>query len=142
MHICIYIYICFFFIYIYICMCLYIHIHIYIYVCTHTRTYVRTYEYLCIYIYSYIYIYIYIYMYVYIHYQIKQDSTFGIGMPASACQNTWKGLGDIHELKAEGDDVECKLCFSLLCEPTTTLCGHTFCRSCLIRYHTHTHTYT
>ena len=31
------------------------------------------------------------------------------------------------------DDFECKLCFNLLFQPITTICGHTFCRECLER---------
>lgn len=27
---------------------------------------------------------------------------------------------------------DCQVCFSLLCEPVTIACGHTFCRTCLI----------
>ncbi|WZN59681.1 ATP-dependent protease LON [Chloropicon roscoffensis] len=33
----------------------------------------------------------------------------------------------------EADDFECSLCFKLFYEPVTTSCGHTFCRSCLLR---------
>ncbi|KAI8471643.1 MAG: PUA-like domain-containing protein [Monoraphidium minutum] len=33
----------------------------------------------------------------------------------------------------ELDDTECILCMKLLCEPVTTPCGHTFCRSCFAR---------
>ena len=33
----------------------------------------------------------------------------------------------------ETEDFECKLCFSLLFQPVTTICGHTFCRECLER---------
>jgi hypothetical protein len=29
--------------------------------------------------------------------------------------------------------LECPLCLDLLCEPITTLCGHTFCRTCLVQ---------
>ena len=31
------------------------------------------------------------------------------------------------------NDLECTLCYRLLHEPITTLCGHTYCRSCLER---------
>lgn len=33
----------------------------------------------------------------------------------------------------EVEDFECKLCYSLLFQPITTICGHTFCRECLER---------
>lgn len=33
----------------------------------------------------------------------------------------------------EVEDFECKLCFTLLFQPVTTICGHTFCRECLER---------
>lgn len=33
----------------------------------------------------------------------------------------------------EVEDFECKLCYNLLFQPITTLCGHTFCRECLER---------
>ncbi|KIZ03391.1 hypothetical protein MNEG_4574, partial [Monoraphidium neglectum] len=36
-------------------------------------------------------------------------------------------------LAREADDTECILCMKLLCEPVTTPCGHTFCRSCFSR---------
>jgi hypothetical protein len=29
-------------------------------------------------------------------------------------------------------DFECGVCFSLLCDPVTIACGHTFCRACII----------
>lgn len=31
------------------------------------------------------------------------------------------------------DRVECHVCYSMLLDPTTTPCGHSFCRKCLIR---------
>lgn len=38
------------------------------------------------------------------------------------------------ELHSDLIDVfECQLCYLLLCEPLTTPCGHTFCRSCFAR---------
>jgi len=30
------------------------------------------------------------------------------------------------------DDFDCPVCFDLLCDPTTTTCGHTLCRRCLL----------
>jgi hypothetical protein len=36
-------------------------------------------------------------------------------------------------VSVEDEDLECKLCFSVLYEPTTCHCGHSFCRSCLVR---------
>jgi len=29
-------------------------------------------------------------------------------------------------------DFECSLCFRLFCKPTTTSCGHTYCKNCLL----------
>ena len=31
------------------------------------------------------------------------------------------------------EDLECKICYSVLYQPVTTACGHTFCRTCLQR---------
>lgn len=39
----------------------------------------------------------------------------------------------IKEKFGEVEDFECKLCYSLLFQPITTICGHTFCRECLER---------
>ncbi|KAL6077074.1 LON peptidase N-terminal domain and RING finger protein 2 [Balamuthia mandrillaris] len=36
------------------------------------------------------------------------------------------------------DDFECVLCMKLYYEPTTTSCGHTFCKDCLLRALDHT----
>ncbi|KAI5305861.1 hypothetical protein KEM56_003077 [Ascosphaera pollenicola] len=43
-------------------------------------------------------------------------------------QETYDGLKSSIQ-----DEVNCQLCFSLLMDPLTTDCGHTFCRSCLTR---------
>ena len=37
------------------------------------------------------------------------------------------------ELNVE-PEFECQICMDLLVEPITTICGHTFCKICLIRY--------
>lgn len=37
---------------------------------------------------------------------------------------------DLAEMHA---DLECTLCLKLFYEPTTTICGHTFCKQCLLR---------
>lgn len=39
----------------------------------------------------------------------------------------------VEEKFGEVEDFECKLCYSLLFQPITTICGHTFCRECLER---------
>ena len=45
-----------------------------------------------------------------------------------------EAVGDvIKEKVGEVEDFECKLCYSLLFQPITTVCGHTFCRECLER---------
>jgi hypothetical protein len=31
-------------------------------------------------------------------------------------------------------EFECQICMDLLIEPVTTICGHTFCKICLLRY--------
>jgi hypothetical protein len=33
------------------------------------------------------------------------------------------------------DDLNCLICYSLLCEPTTMHCGHSFCRNCTIKWY-------
>lgn len=40
----------------------------------------------------------------------------------------------LHKLQDEArTDMDCQVCYSLFCDPLTTACGHTFCRSCLQR---------
>ena len=43
----------------------------------------------------------------------------------SALADTFKAL--VHR------DLECQVCYNLMLDPTTTPCGHTFCRRCLTR---------
>ncbi len=38
---------------------------------------------------------------------------------------------DVHSLLLPS--LECSLCLSLVCEPISTSCGHTFCRVCLVK---------
>eukprot|EP00962_Isochrysis_galbana_P053443 scaffold24886_cov157-Isochrysis_galbana.AAC.1 len=35
--------------------------------------------------------------------------------------------------RALEEDYQCTVCLDLLFEPSTTACGHTFCRPCLLR---------
>jgi tetratricopeptide (TPR) repeat protein len=35
-------------------------------------------------------------------------------------------------LAGEDGEAECRLCYGILLDPTTTPCGHTFCRTCLV----------
>ncbi|KAF9384212.1 hypothetical protein CPC16_008518 [Podila verticillata] len=37
-------------------------------------------------------------------------------------------------------EIECQVCFLVFCRPITTVCGHTFCRACLIRSLDHKNT--
>ena len=37
------------------------------------------------------------------------------------------------EEEEEQGDLDCPICFSLLCEPLTTACNHSFCRLCLVQ---------
>ena len=40
----------------------------------------------------------------------------------------------LHKLQEEArTDMDCQVCYGLFCDPLTTACGHTFCRSCLQR---------
>ena len=49
-------------------------------------------------------------------------------------ENVIEAVGEeIKEKFGEVEDFECKLCYSLLFQPITTTCGHTFCRECLER---------
>ena len=32
------------------------------------------------------------------------------------------------------DEYKCQICLDLLVEPTTTVCGHSFCKTCLIQF--------
>ena len=34
---------------------------------------------------------------------------------------------------SDKEDLECKICYDVLYQPVTTVCGHTFCRECLLR---------
>ena len=36
-------------------------------------------------------------------------------------------------------EMECQVCYSLMLDPTTTPCGHTYCRKCLARILDHSH---
>jgi len=66
---------------------------------------------------------------------IIKDETFLLP-DAAVCGHEWEkknAPGHLLEDDEVRDDVECKLCFAVLCEPTTTICGHTFCRACLVR---------
>jgi len=40
-------------------------------------------------------------------------------------------------LVAVDKDLDCQVCYNLMVEPITILCGHTFCRTCLIRSFDH-----
>lgn len=38
-----------------------------------------------------------------------------------------------HLKESAGPELECQVCYNLLLDPLTTVCGHTFCRKCLHR---------
>lgn len=42
---------------------------------------------------------------------------------------------DIMKTDSDGLDVllECDLCFSLICEPISLSCGHSYCRLCIVQ---------
>lgn len=59
--------------------------------------------------------------------QTRTDGSHLGGQPDSVSLDK-----DILHLR-ETEDFECKLCYNLLFQPVTTICGHTFCRECLQR---------
>ena len=38
------------------------------------------------------------------------------------------------ENRLNKQDFECPICYDLLCEPVTLLCGHTYCHHCILRW--------
>lgn len=44
-----------------------------------------------------------------------------------------KGSVSGSALEMSSTEFECSLCFRLFCDPVTTVCGHTFCKTCLLR---------
>lgn len=64
----------------------------------------------------------------------SQNDKRGMEKAATSISNTGKSEieKDVIHL-TEVEDFECKLCYNLLFQPITTVCGHTFCRECLER---------
>lgn len=69
----------------------------------------------------------------------EENSPFGARNSRSKCLKTSterdSSCSDPNQtaLTREKDDLECNICYSLLYQPVTTTCGHTFCRECLQR---------
>ncbi len=55
-----------------------------------------------------------------------------IGMMAEVVEEAHRETGDLNR-SAFIANLECSLCLSLICEPITTACGHSFCRVCLVK---------
>lgn len=53
------------------------------------------------------------------------------GSPKAKSHEGGVNKGILHLREVE--DFECKLCYNLLFQPITSICGHTFCRECLER---------
>ncbi|KAI9815911.1 MAG: hypothetical protein M1826_001904 [Phylliscum demangeonii] len=62
--------------------------------------------------------------------------TDGAGETASEYRELDRAVLE-HIQEAIVPELECQVCYSLLLEPQTTPCGHTFCRRCLHRVHDH-----
>jgi len=44
----------------------------------------------------------------------------------------------VRKMREYSDEFECVLCLKIFFEPVTTVCGHTFCRECIVRALDHT----
>mmetsp|Transcript_36360 Transcript_36360/g.94567 ORF Transcript_36360/g.94567 Transcript_36360/m.94567 type:complete len:473 (-) Transcript_36360:1799-3217(-) len=51
----------------------------------------------------------------------------------SATADSVDGSSEKKRRIVRGDDLDCPMCCRLLLDPVTTPCGHTFCRTCLVR---------
>ena len=49
----------------------------------------------------------------------------------------WEGVKRVEPVQLDSQDLECSLCTALIFDPVTTVCGHSFCRSCLCRSFDH-----
>lgn len=57
--------------------------------------------------------------------------------PKRPCLNHHAPVAQAPELRLNERDFECSICLSLLCQPVSVACGHSFCKTCLVQCQVH-----